>query len=244
MEEELYRKFYEVETEHWWWTARKKIIFDIIRQRLGNSHVERAIDVGCGTGAFLSDLSKTYETYGTDTSELAIEFCRKRGIANVFCCTLENFPRQELRFDLITLLDVIEHIEDDIAALRQCHHLMNPGAHILVTVPAYQFLWSHHDDVNHHKRRYTKSRLRMALKTSGFSIELLSYYNTLLFPSALVERLASKAMVKNTDSALDVPSPIVNSCLQSIFSLERFLLRKITLPFGLSVIALARKFEK
>jgi len=241
MEEQLYRRFFEIETTHWWFTARQKIVSDVIQQNIILSRQSTVLDVGCGTGAILAMFQKSFEAYGTDTSALAIEFCRKRGLANTFCCTLDTFPRSELRFDLITLLDVIEHIDNDGGILRQTYELTKPDGHILVTVPAYQFLWSRHDDLNHHKRRYTRSRLQHLLETGGFIVEKLSYYNSLLFPTALVSRVAERFVKPKTDTTLDLPPRFLNSTLESIFGCERFLLRKFSFPFGLSIIALAKK---
>jgi 2-polyprenyl-3-methyl-5-hydroxy-6-metoxy-1,4-benzoquinol methylase len=243
MEEQLYRKFFEVETTHWWFTARQKIVSDVIEHSITLSSGAKVLDVGCGTGAILAMFQKKFEAYGTDTSELAIEFCRQRGLANSFCCALDTFPHPELRFDLITLLDVIEHIDNDIGVLRQAFGFTKPDGHVLVTVPAYQFLWSRHDDLNHHKRRYSKSQLKKALEATGFTVEKLSYYNSLLFPTALVSRLAERFIKPKTDTTLDLPPRFINSRLESIFGFERFLLRKISFPFGLSLIALAKKTD-
>ena len=241
MEEQLYRKFFEVETTHWWFTARQKIVSDVIEHTVSLSPGAKVLDIGCGTGAILAMFQKKFDAYGTDTSPLAIEFCHQRGLANAFCCTLDTFPQQELRFDFITMLDVIEHIDNDIGVLREAYGFTKQGGHILVTVPAYQFLWSRHDDLNHHKRRYRKSQLKSALETSGFTVEKLSYYNSLLFPTALVSRVAERFIKPKTDTTLDLPPRFINSILESIFGFERFLLRKIPFPFGLSLIALAKK---
>ncbi|MGA7160625.1 MAG: class I SAM-dependent methyltransferase [Bacteroidota bacterium] len=241
MEEQLYRKFFEVETTHWWFTARQRIVSDVIEQNVTLAPNAKILDVGCGTGAILAMFQKKFEAYGTDTSALAIEFCHQRGLANTFCCTLDTFPHPELRFDLITLLDVIEHIDSDSDVLRQAYTISKPDGHILVTVPAYQFLWSRHDDLNHHKRRYSKSQLKSVLEASGFTLEKLSYYNSLLFPTALVSRMAARIVKPKTDTTLDLPPRFINSLLGSIFGFERFLLRGIRLPFGLSLIALAKK---
>jgi len=243
MEDELYRKFYEVETLHWWFSARQKIVMDVIEHQLSLSRGATVLDIGCGTGAILAEFSKQYRAYGTDTSALAIKFCHQRGLSNALCCTLDTFPHPELKFDLVTMLDVIEHIDDDAATLQQAARFINPGGHLLVTVPAYQFLWSHHDALNHHKRRYTRSGLRKVLEKSGFAVEMISYYNTLLFPTALLERLVEKFVKMGSDTTLTVPVEPLNLVFRSIFSAERFCLRKIAFPFGLSVIALARRPE-
>jgi 2-polyprenyl-3-methyl-5-hydroxy-6-metoxy-1,4-benzoquinol methylase len=244
MEEQLYRKFYEVETSHWWFSTRQKIIGDMIKRKAALRPSSKILDVGCGTGAILAMLSTQYEAWGTDTSPIAIEYCRKRGIANAFCCTLETFPHPEMRFDLITMFDVIEHIDDDIGVLRQARQLLKAGGKILVTVPAYEFLWSIHDDLNHHKRRFVRSQLRKVLEASGFNVELISYYNTILFPSAVVQRITKKFIMPATDTTLNIPALWLNSLLGKIFSFERILLKRFSLPFGLSLIAVARKDDQ
>lgn len=241
MEKQLYRTFYEVEQKHWWFVARQRIVEDLIRRRIGLAPGSSVLDVGCETGAILAVLSKQFEAYGTDTSPLAIELCGKRGLKNAFQCTLESFPRPDLRFNLITLLDVIEHIDDDLAVLQQARGYLKSGGSVLATVPAYQWLWSPHDDVNHHKRRYTRPHLGRVLDQAGLKPVFLSYYNTLLFPAALAGRLLQKLIGSTGDTTLAIPPSPVNHSLTSIFSFERSLLQHTTFAFGLSLIAIARK---
>lgn len=240
MEEQLYRTFYEVEQKHWWFVARQRIVEDLIRRRIGLAPGSSVLDVGCGTGAILAMLSKQFEAYGTDTSPLAIELCGKRGLKNSFQCTLESFPHPDLRFNLITLLDVIEHIDDDLTVLQQARDYLKPGGSVLLTVPAYQWLWSRHDDLNHHKRRYTKAGFAEVLDRAGLKPTLLSYYNTLLFPAALVGRIVQKASGSTNDTTLTIPPSLLNSLLTTLFSFERHLLDMAPLPFGLSLIAIAK----
>jgi SAM-dependent methyltransferase len=240
VEEGLYRRFFDIEERHWWFVARQTIVEDFIQRRLDVPRGADVLDVGCGTGAILKMLTVRYEAYGTDTSELAIEYCRRRGLTNAFRCTLDSFPRPELRFDLITALDVIEHIDDDLAVVRKASEFLKPSGALLVTVPAYQFLWSAHDELNHHKRRYVKSRLRRVLVNAGLNVETVSYFNTLLFPLALIKRLTEKLLKLQSDE-LALPSPMLNGVLQHIFASERIPLRTISFPFGLSLIAVGRK---
>ncbi|TAK37407.1 MAG: class I SAM-dependent methyltransferase [Lysobacteraceae bacterium] len=240
MEEQLYRTFYEIEQKHWWFVARQRIVEDLIRRRIGLAPGSQVLDVGCGTGAILSMLSKQFEAYGTDTSPLAIELCGKRGLKNAFQCTLESFPRPDLRFNLITLLDVIEHIDDDLAVLQQARGYLKDGGSVLITVPAYQWLWSRHDDLNHHKRRYTKAGLAGVLDRAGLQPAFLSYYNTLLFPAALAGRMIQKAGGSTSDTTLTIPPSPLNALLTSVFSSERHLLGMSPLPFGLSLVAIAK----
>jgi SAM-dependent methyltransferase len=239
MEEQLYRKFYEVETSHWWFVARQRIIQEIIEKETGIAPGSRILDVGCGTGAMLSSLSKRYDAYGTDTSPLAIEFCRQRKLQNVFQCTIEAFPFPDMKFDLVLLLDVIEHVDDDIGIVKAASGYLKQGGHILVTVPAYEFLWSRHDDINFHKRRYVKAGLRRVFERAGLKIQLLSYYNTILFPGALIGRLGERVFPPKGDRTLEIPSPSLNSLLTQTFAFEKNLVGRFPMPFGLSIIGLA-----
>lgn len=226
---------------HWWFVARREILLDIIETRLHLPAGSKVLDVGCGVGGMLVSLSDRYEAYGTDTSTLAIEFCRKRGLKNVFECDLKGLPLPNLEFDLIMLLDVIEHVDDDLGLLREAFGRLKKGGIVLVTVPAYQFLWTRHDDLNHHKRRYVGRRLGRVLVESGFLVDRMSYFNTLLFPLALVTRLLHKVLGSGNESELSIPPSPLNNILKSIFSLERPLLRRLSFWFGLSILAIARK---
>jgi 2-polyprenyl-3-methyl-5-hydroxy-6-metoxy-1,4-benzoquinol methylase len=239
VEEEHYRKFFEIEERHWWFVARQMIVEDLIQRRCGVPRGADVLDVGCGTGAILKMLSQRYRACGIDASELAIDFCRLRGLTNAVCCTLDSFPNPGLRFDLVTALDVIEHIDDDLGVVRKAAGFLKPGGALLVSVPAYQFLWSAHDERNHHKRRYVKSRLRDVLVQGGLKVEMLSYFNTILFPLALTKRLTDK-LLKLQGDELALRSPILNHLLQRIFAFERIPLRRISFPFGLSLIAVGR----
>jgi len=241
MEATFYQTVYEIEKIHWWCVARQRIVEDVIQRRLRLAPGARVLDVGCGSGAVLESLSERFEAYGTDTSQLAIDLSHQRGLTNAFCCTLATFPRAELRFDLTTLLDVIEHVDDDLAVLREAHHYLKPGGWALVTVPAYQFLWGPHDVVNHHKRRYTRGQLRRVMQAAGFELRQLSYFNSILFPAALAAWASEKLARVGADPRPRVPSPLLNTLLTTVFSMEKYLLRGLTLPYGLSLIALARR---
>ena len=241
MDEVFCRTVYEIEKTHWWCVARLRIVEDVIDRWIELPAGARVLDVGCGTGAVLEALSSRFEAYGTDTSPLAIDFCRQRGLTNAFCGTLEAFPRHGLTFDLVTLLDVVEHLDDDLGLLRQAQRSLRAGGWALVTVPAYQFLWGPHDVVNHHKRRYTRAGLRRVLRAAGFELRMLSYFNTILFPAALVAWVGERLAGVRADPRPHVPPPPLNSMLTTVFAMEKYLLRGITLPYGLSLIALARR---
>lgn len=239
MDEYLYHHFYNVEQKHWWFIARQNILLHVLDCKLPSSKKQRLLDVGCGTGAILALLSSRHIVYGIDASPQAVEFCRSRGLTNLVTGSLGSYPKSD-PFDVITLLDVIEHVDDDISVLRQAHHLLSEHGHILVTVPAFPFLWTGHDEVNHHKRRYTKSSLVTAVTSAGFEIRYLTFFNTLLFPVAVVKRMAAKILHTKGGSDLEMPSKPVNSLLRATFELETHLVPRLTLPFGLSLLCLAR----
>ncbi|HAV23307.1 MAG: hypothetical protein A2X67_10135 [Ignavibacteria bacterium GWA2_55_11] len=241
MDSSLYHRFFEIEEKHWWFVSRQRIVLDVIRWQFGPGLQRPALDVGCGTGVFLKELSKEWEGWGTDTSELAVEYTKKRGLERVFQCTLDAFPRPEKRFKLITALDVIEHIDDDVEVLQQMLGLLAPDGKIIVTVPAYPWLWSQHDEINHHRRRYTRATLLESLNAAGCHVEHITYMNTLLFPLALVQRGAAKLTGTLVDDGLTVPAPLINDVLEFAFTLERYFVPTISLPFGLSLLAVARK---
>ncbi|MDE3058857.1 MAG: class I SAM-dependent methyltransferase [Bacteroidota bacterium] len=241
MDEQLYHQFFKIEDRHWWFVARKKILAALLQQRLPDHAY--ILDVGCGTGGFLMELSASHYVYGMDFSSLAVDYCHKRGLNNTYVADFSTFPHPELKFDLISFLDVIEHIDDDVAVLRTAKDYLAGNGKLLITVPAYQFLWSRHDKINHHRRRYTAGSLKKSVTAAGFSIEKLSYFNSILFPVAFAGRLAEKIISrsKNLSPEFAVPPMPINSILKALFSSERLWLRNFSFPFGLSVLCIAKK---
>ena len=240
MEDHLYRQFYEIENDHWWFAARRKILIAYLRHRVDTSPRLKLLDVGCGTGSILAEASHYCDAYGLDASPQAVEFCQKRGLSKLFVGNLDTYPGGE-RFDVITLLDVIEHLDDDLGVLKQAHARLADNGHVLITVPAYQWLWSSHDVVNHHKRRYTRKHLSTVVSNAGFSIDHVTYFNTVLFPIALMRRVFARASSTKQADDFVIPSGPVNAALYGIFRLEGSVVPYITLPFGLSVLCWASK---
>ncbi len=239
MDDVLYSTFAAVEDRHWWFVARRAIILSLLKNRAHVRDGAEILDAGCGTGATLQAFSQRYRSSGIDVSPIAVEQCRARGLNSVAVGTFEKFPFPDKSFDLIALLDVIEHIDDDVATLQLAGKYLKDGGCILLTVPAFQFLWSKHDDLNQHKRRYTRRVLKERLKKSGYTIDFISYYNTLLFPLALAERLLEKLLHKDASIALKIlPAPL-NVIFTQIFGVERWWLRAGSFPFGLSLLAIA-----
>jgi len=233
-----YQKMYELEGKYWWWVGRRRILRSILNKL--NLDSAAILDVGCGTGINLNCLRDYGTITGVDISEYAIDFCKKRGFNNVSQGDAEKLDFEDSTFDLITALDLLEHLDDN-KALGEFHRVLKLGGYLVVTVPAFNFLWSQHDEALHHQRRYTKDRLRRVLECQGFAIEKLSYWNTFLFLPIAALRLARKHM-KNREIKTDVEElpDIVNSFLAVILRYESYLLAHINLPFGVSVLCVAR----
>jgi SAM-dependent methyltransferase len=153
----------------------------------------------------------------------------------------DQVPYEDNFFDLITALDVIEHIDQDVESLQAIHSRLITDGKAVITVPAYMFLWSKFDEMNEHKRRYTLTELKTKLLQAGFTIEKISYYNTLLFPVVFVVRLLNNLLKRDGASDIDMPSTSVNFVLEKVFGIEKYLLRFINLPFGVSILAVVKK---
>lgn len=239
MEDRLYPQMHRVEKEHWWFAAKRSIVLHLLTTRVHTSSRTRVLDVGCGTGAILEEFSRRYEAFGIDPSQQAVDFCRQRGLTNVWAGLLADFPPDK-PYDLITMMDVVEHVEDDRGLLMEARRRLAPGGHLLITVPAFQWLWSHHDVALHHQRRYTRATLAPVVTGAGFTIEHLTYFNTLLFPLAVGRRFVQKLTGGETMDDLEIPSPGMNKLLRTVFEMETPVLSSYSLPFGLSLLCLAR----
>lgn len=245
MEHELYDYFYRAEENHWWFRARRRILAMILKKTFPAGGLAIA-DVGCGTGGMLPMLARFGEVTGVDEAGEARDYCARRGFGGVL--TPEAWHEAGEQYDLITAFDVVEHVEDDVAFLRRLASHVRRGGHLLLTVPAYPFLWSVFDEMNHHKRRYTRRSLRRSLDAASIHVERMTHFNFLLFPPVVLERLLEKtrksparddaARKKAMERWFHVGP--ANPVLESIFSLERVWLRSRDLPAGSSILALGR----
>jgi SAM-dependent methyltransferase len=229
---------------HWWYRGRRRIVrAELDRLALGAS--PRILDAGCGSGRTLDELRDYGTVAGLDFSEQAVAAARRRGHADVQAGRVEALPWPDETFDLVTCLDVIEHTPDDRATLRELRRVTRPGGHLLVTVPAYQALWSAHDVVNRHERRYGRRALRAAAVEAGWTIERMTSFNALLLPPAAVVRLAQR--LRPVDPAahtsdLALSPPWLNAVLELPLRAEAAWLRRgRTLPVGLSLLAMLRR---
>jgi SAM-dependent methyltransferase len=231
------------ERHHWWFAARRRIVLHRLRKEIGR-HDEplRLLDVGCGAGGMLDHLREFGDVTGVDPAPAAVRYAAGKGADVRFGTLPDDLPfTTSEHFDVITLLDVLEHIDDDVASLRALHRLLVPGGLLLLTVPAFPALWSGHDVVNEHKRRYTRSGLRQRLEGAGFDVRMLSFFNAALFPPIAGVRIV-KRWLGGTEGGGDlgsVPRPL-NAVLRSVFAAERHVLGLLPLPFGVSLIAAAR----
>jgi SAM-dependent methyltransferase len=245
MDAELYDIIRITEESHWWYVGRRRLVFDWLSRLLPEYSRPRVLDVGCGTGFNLQALCAlgVSEAIGLDLADKALAFCRGRGLQTLVRGDAARPPFQDESFDLVLALDLIEHVQDDRAALDGLLRILRPGGRLILFTPAFSFLWSAQDRVSHHYRRYTAADLRGKLHESGYAIEKLSYANTLLFPIVWAGRLLLRVSGRSetvTDENRLHPA-WTNGALARIFSMERPMLRYWNLPFGVSLLAVAAR---
>jgi SAM-dependent methyltransferase len=240
MEERELLALLEADDYHWWYRGRRLIIRAEL-DRLALPPGARVLDAGCGSGRTLEDLRAYGEVAGIELSELAAAHARERGLGEVLVGRVESLPWEEDRFDLVTCLDVLEHTADDRVALRELRRVTKPGGWLLLTVPAYPALWSTHDVVNHHYRRYTRRTLRRAAREAGWRVDRLTSFNSLLLPAAAAVRVSQRYRLRNDNdhvSELRVGPRWLNGVLERPLRLEAAMLRRgYTLHAGLSLLS-------
>ena len=238
-----YAEMYKLESFYWWFVARRRLLDSLVTVIAGEFQRPTILDVGCGTGMNYSVLGKHGDTFSSDASEEALRFSRSRGIDGLVRSHVESLPFVDSTFDIVTALDMLEHVDDDLEALDELLRVTGEDGVLLITVPAYGFLWSEHDEALHHRRRYAASELRNKLTNAGFVVERITYYITFLFFPILFMRFVqsvSRKSIHAKTSHVILPRWL-NSLLIAILGLERFLLRWLNFPFGVSIVCLARK---
>lgn len=240
MREAAYREHFAVEDEHWWFRGRWAVIEALLARTPLPSRA-RILDAGCGTGGNLQRYSAIGDTWGVDPSPEAVSFCAERGLGQVREAGLESLPFDDASFDLIAATDVIEHIAAEQEALGELYRVAAPGAAMLLTVPAYMWLWSPEDDNLHHKRRYTKARLRQAVERCGWEVRIATYFNSILLaPIALAKLLPQRENGRKAD--LERTPAALNGPLSAPMRLEAQMIRRgVSLPAGVSVGIVCRK---
>jgi SAM-dependent methyltransferase len=242
MDKDFYPAYFELEGRHWWFVGRRKVFLELLDRKPPRD--AEILDFGCGTGAFLEYLDRFGSVIGVDADESAVSFCHARGRTEVLHAPLgSRLPFSDGAFDVVTTLDVIEHIEDDVAALAELRRVLRPGGLLLVAVPAFMFLWGKQDEVSHHQRRYTARTLRGALAQAGFRVDRTSYFNTILFPPIAAGRLGRRLLRApgSAQSDFELGPSWLNQILGAVFGSEARIVSRRGLPFGVSVLALASK---
>jgi len=254
MEQHTYAIMRRVEGSHWWYVGRRQIIRGFLESisplvnaaadlRDGTKPSPEILDVGCGTGANLELLSEFGKASGVDVSAEAVAFCDARGLENVKQAVAEALPFEDGSFELVTSLDVIEHLDDDVAGLKEMRRVLRPDGRVLLVVPAFMFLWGVQDDVSNHRRRYTLSQLRKAVLKAGFEIERASYWNISFFFPTLVGRILMRVTGVRPESEANITPGFLNGMLGMLLGAESSLLRHVNLPFGVSIVCIARRIE-
>ena len=238
MERIVYDRMAELDERQWWYRARRRILADLIAREVELPEDARILEIGCGTGHNLEMLKAFGRVDGIEIDGAARAVASRRLGHAIGDAPLPDLPGvPERAYDMVAILDVLEHVEEDVASLRSIARRLKPGGRILITVPAFPWMWSAHDEVNHHKRRYTRASLRKAVAEAGLKVEMMSWFNSLLFPLAAAARLAGRLTGKQ-DSDDNMPPRPVNSLFEAIFGLERYAVGRLPLPPGVSLVAI------
>jgi SAM-dependent methyltransferase len=254
MQQHTYAIMRRVEESHWWFAGRRQIIKSFLERVIRDLQLNRVatgepdsalniLDVGCGTGANLEMLSQFGEAEGVDVSAEALSFCRARGLEKVKAGAAEALPYDDNSFELATGLDVVEHLDDDLAGLKEMRRVLRRGGRALLFVPAFMFLWGVQDDISNHRRRYTLKSLKRVVREAGFEVERATYVNITFFAPILLGRLFMRAAGVRPESENNITIGFLNGALGKLLGAERGPLRYLNFPFGVSIICVARRVE-
>ena len=249
MDPQFYKEYYELERSHWWFTARLNILRSIFHQRIEPKGSLRILNVGVATGATSQMLEQFGEVTSVEYDADCCAFLREKTGIEAINASLTELPFESDQFDVVCAFDVIEHVEDDALAASEIHRVLKPGGQFFITVPAFQFLWSNHDVVNHHHRRYTKQQLNQ-LFTHNFTLDFSTYFNFwLFFPIALARWVMNllpkrKGETSGSDNEVLSSSPWINRLLFAVFHSERRMLSTgMRFPLGVSIVSLGTKTQ-
>ncbi|MET0754061.1 MAG: class I SAM-dependent methyltransferase [Pyrinomonadaceae bacterium] len=246
MQQHTYEIMNRVEDSHWWFVGRRAILEEFLRQIVRNPKSEiqnpKILDVGCGTGANLEMLASFGKAEGVDVSDDALEFCKQKGL-KAHKGLAEQLPFEDESFDLVTALDVVEHLDDDVSGLKEMNRVLKPGGRTLIFVPAFMWLWGVQDDISNHRIRYTKKQIVERLEKAGFEIERATYANWTFFAPILAGRTLMKITGIKPESENNVNVSALNGIFGKLFSAERFWLKNFDFPFGVSIVITAKKAE-
>lgn len=245
MEGEQQQRYYELGKSYWWLAGKYRIIHDVLLRLLPPGGNPRLLDLGCGPGNMLDFLAGQGDVFGSDYSKDALRFCRGRGYERVFRADFHRLPLKAASFDVVTCIDVIEHLKEDRRAIDELYQTIRPGGHLLVSVPAFMTLWGDHDELYGHYRRYSAGELRQKLTDARFEILKLSYFEPLFFVPLWLYRKAKRLRprqggIAQKDDFVAFPKAL-NAVLTEVIAMERFPLRHVSFPFGVTLLAVARR---
>ncbi len=238
MRPEAYIEMAEVQDGHWWFKGRREILRSVIA-KLPLPASPRILEIGAGTGGNLTMLSQFGSVKALEMDDYARSIAREQTAERIDIRQghlPDGIPFKD-EFDLVCLFDVLEHVERDLDSLKAIRRIVSSDGCLLLTVPAYSWLWSTHDERLHHVRRYTAGELTRKAREGGWTVRRITYFNTLLFPLAVVARVTDKIFPSGQPAGTGIPAPIINSALYRVFSMEKALLRAFNFPFGVSLMA-------
>ena len=241
MDAAAYASMRDLQKEHWWFVGRREFLRQLIGRKIKPRAEAKIFEAGCGFGGNLPLLEEFGQVGAFEYDANARAYAASQsGIAVMPGALPDGIDIEGRAYDLIALLDVLEHIDDDRSSLETLGKGLAEGGRMLVTVPAYQWLWSKHDELHHHKRRYTRKGLERVVRAAGLEVEDAGYFNSLLFPLAVGQRFATR-LAPGEAKADELPSGFVNGALSSVFKAEAALASRVPLPFGLSLYAIIRR---
>lgn len=248
MRADLYGEMYNMEGYYWWHVAKRELVVALINKYKKAKGKLKLLDLGCGTGMMLESLQKVFDCWGIDSSRDAKNFCNKRGLKQVLVSNLNNkLPHQDKKFDVVLTLDVLEHLTNDNKLLIEVNRVLKNKGILIITVPAYQWLWSYWDKILGHKRRYSKHHLNNVIEKSGLVVREINYSNCVYLPVVAIVRLVKSMMAQKTHrlnraSSDFIPLPDwLNKTLLVVSRIERKISSKIGLPCGLTIYAVCEK---
>jgi len=242
MEASVYREMASLQKKHWWYCGRREILQELMSNLLPKGS-QSILEIGCGPGGNLEMLGQFGDVKAVEMDDEARQHASSLSAIPIHPGHLpDNIPTELADgHDLICLFDVLEHVEHEEAALARIYEMLPPGGNLLLTVPAYQWLFGPHDKLNHHHRRYTEAQLTQKLIQAGFDVKRTSYFNFWLFPLAVLARLSDILFSRKTSSGSGLPASRLNNLLKTIFSSEKSWIVRHNFPFGVSIYALAAK---
>ncbi|MFA5147135.1 MAG: class I SAM-dependent methyltransferase [Candidatus Omnitrophota bacterium] len=243
METKEYTLMYELEEGHWWYRGLHDLLFSTISKLNGEGRGIKILDAGCGTGFTMAALDRYGRSFGVDISDIALGYCRKRGLSRMVKGSIEAMPFADASFDIVILTDVLYHrlVRDDLAVLGEAHRVLKSGGHVIINEPAHNYMRRNHDTFVHTRHRYEMSEMCDMLRKKGFNIIKRTYRNMLLGAVLVFFKFFVWKIKKDNSSNLKPIFPAVNGMLYAVLKAENMALNVFDMPWGLSVFCVAKK---